>query len=369
MNILIIDNGLEIEHRIYEQKPLGGSELNLLLISEGLSFLNHKIFFLCNTRTKSLHSNIVYDNISNLNDYLNYSDVIIYSRNLTNPELINFLFNFKKSNPSIPIILQTGDAYDQFIISPLFDIRYSDFFSNLFDKIICVSSWQKNTFIAYSNIKPDKFDVIPNASFKFDWIFGHELRDEYSMIFASIPFKGLEFVYYIHNDVRKILKSHNTRLYCFSSYSLYNTENDPQTNSILSSLSRDPLVTVSEPLPVIDLIHLFKKCKIYLHPSLYHETFSMVSVQAMVCGCIPVYVDNGSLSEIIGDGGIKTNLKDIRDYACYKEFLFNTVDALTSDLSSIRDKAYNKSKQYEYINVSRIWETKLSAILFSKKGA
>lgn len=350
MRILILDNSMTIRKRMYENEAMGGTELNLLLLSEALSLLNHSVFLLCNTDSPDLNDEkFILDKNVNYKKYLDISDVVIISR-FIDDSVINDIFRI---NRKIPVFLHTGDAYDQPNIFPLFDRRFKNFFEKFFRSIITVSSWQADTFSLYSGIPRDRFLVIPNCCFKYDWIYGYDIREDNSMIFASVPYKGLEFVYYIFNDIAKELRK-DIRLYCFSSMNLYNRDDDETMKLIIGRMKSDNRVFYKEKVDVLTLLSFFRKSKIYIHPSTYHETFCISIVQAQACGCVPIAISSGAMSERIINGynGFLVNCADIRNYKCYKLFKDKVIEILDSDIYKVSLNAQSNAKQFEYMKVA-----------------
>lgn len=63
--------------------------------------------------------------------------------------------------------------------------------------------------------------------------------------------------------------------------------------------------------PPEDLAHLFNHHKILIVPSLTSETFGLVAVEGMACGCLVVGSDVGSLKETIGPCGLTFKAGDV----------------------------------------------------------
>lgn len=57
------------------------------------------------------------------------------------------------------------------------------------------------------------------------------------------------------------------------------------------------------PIPLEDIIPYYRIAKVYCQLS-YRETFGIAVAEAMLCGCIPVITNRGSLPEVVGDIGI-----------------------------------------------------------------
>lgn len=192
----------------------------------------------------------------------------------------------KKSNHQYKI-LWAHHAYDQPVLL--------NFDHNTVDHIVSPSQWNKDQFIKYLNVPEHKITVIPNGVAD---IFTYSNQKTKTMIFTSIPYKGLEvlskvipLIHQVHPD---------TKFKIFSSMSLYGPSNDPFIE-LYEHLKTLPNVEYS---PVIDreeLVQHYQESAFFIHPNVWEETFCVSMAEAMRCGAYPIITNIGALSEVAGE--------------------------------------------------------------------
>lgn len=179
-----------------------------MLHAEYLSLIGQKHVTIFNSNSQIHFDNetgIQFKHFSQFNDEIDKYDVIIFNRAIVptfewRNDIIyymDWLYNIK-NNTGKRIYLYMHDAYDQ----PNTYLLSNKDYVNLFDKIICVSNWQRETFNLYFNVDKAKMIVIPNLCFKKDWIVGFDKRI-FDFVFASIPHKGLYVLPEIFNAIIK----------------------------------------------------------------------------------------------------------------------------------------------------------------------
>lgn len=343
MKILLLDQGQPFNLDTNNHEPLGGSEYSLLLLAKGLSELNHQIVIL-NNRPNSCgkleQSNIIFDDIKLVEHYASISDIIILNR--INPA---YFFQYNKF-----IFYYNHDAYDQPHCQWMLD---SNITNNPLLTIMCVSEWQAKTLKDYMNIEKT---VILNNSLDSILYQGYTERDENKLVFAGIPYKGLEILNQLFNDICIQSKNDKLELHIYSSMKLYGKHNDnKEYEKYFSELQRNKNVYIHEPVNSITMAKILLSSSIYLSPNLYHETFGMLLVQAQAAGCLPVCTNNGACLETVFDSKFITKGKNILNAKTYQEFIdiiINTLNKESTELYSDRLKAQNFTKKFNYINIA-----------------
>lgn len=192
----------------------------------------------------------------------------------------------KKSNHPYKI-LWAHHAYDQ----PLF----LDFDHNLVNHIVSPSQWNKDQFIKFLNVPEDKITVIPNGVSE---IFTHSPNKTKTMIYTSIPYKGLEVLTRV---IPLILQRHpDTKFKIFSSMSLYGNLNDPYIE-LYEHLKKMSNVEYSVAVDQEDLVKHYHESAFFIHPNIWEETFCVSMCEAMKCGAYPIITNIGALSEVAGE--------------------------------------------------------------------
>jgi len=184
-------------------------------------------------------------------------------------------------------ILWAHHAYDQQI--------FVQFDHNTVNHIVSPSQWNKDQFIKYLNVPEDKITVIPNG---VSDIFTHSEEKTKTMIFTSIPYKGLEvlsriipMIHQIHPDVKFKI---------FSSMSLYGPGPD-QFLHIYDHLKKMPNVEYSPAIDREELVKHYQEAAFFIHPCIWEETFGVAMGEAMRCGAYPIITSIGALSEVAGE--------------------------------------------------------------------
>ena len=342
MKILIMDNGIPFDLRTPYNQCLGGSETTALLLAKGLSNLNHQIILLTNTTTKDQDNYLLLDNINNFYECAKQSDVILLNRYI--PETIMDFINTKK------IFYLSHDAYDQANVKWMMNLNAEKHLN----KIICVSQWQKQTFIKYLKVDPSKIIVLGNP-IDYSLYNGYTQRDLNKLIFTSIPYKGLEIIPDLFNEIK--IKSKNDKLHLdiYSSFKLYgNKENDQQYESIYQELNNIKDINLFNPISMKELAYVFKTANLNIAPSTYHETFGRIFIEAAASGCLTICMNNGANKEVLKDNGFILNFANIFNRDAFNNFVDKVCELLENDLYSMRVKAERYMKKWDYMIISKL---------------
>jgi glycosyltransferase involved in cell wall biosynthesis len=317
----------------------------MLLLSKGFSLLNNSVI-ICNSVKEDMMSseNVVICNNLFFNSVADKADVILCSR--TFPRDLDRYINIK------PIFYYAQDAYDQVMINNwMWNYRLIDALSGIF----CLSEWQKRTFIKYFNIPNElhsKFHVVGNPV-DVSLSYGVVKKNKNRLMFAGIPYKGLDILKKVFDAVCIESKRDDLELYIYSSMELYN-QTDREYDKVFSDLSNTNNVFLNKPCNIKDLMYNLGSSKIYLSPSTYHETFGILLVQAQLMGCIPVCMNNGSSTEVVDNGvtGMISKYPNIYNKDGFNDFVSNILYLLNNDTYKMEIKAREFAKKWDYIVVA-----------------
>lgn len=243
----------------------------------------------------------------------------------------------KKSNHQYKI-LWAHHAYDQ----PVF----LNFDHNIVDHIVSPSQWNKEQFIRYLNVPEHKITVIPNG---VDKMFSHSNQKTKTMIFTSIPYKGLEVLAKIIPMIQQIHP--DTKFKIFSSMSLYGPSQDPYLE-LYDHLKTLKNVEYSAVIDREQLVKHYQESAFFIHPNIWEETFCVSMTEAMRCGAYPIITDIGALAEVAGEKNATVvpieGTSTTKGYQVTENFLVNFANACCLALSY-----YDKEPQY-YQEVSKL---------------
>jgi len=192
----------------------------------------------------------------------------------------------KKSNHPYKI-LWAHHAFDQSL--------FLDFDHNLVNHIVSPSQWNKEQFVKFHNVPEDKITVIPNG---VSDIFSYSDKKTKTMIFTSIPYKGLGILSQVIPLIHQ--KHPDVRFKIFSSMSLYGNLNDPYIETY-EALKLFPYVEYSSAVDQLDLVKHYQESAFFIHPCIWEETFCVAMCEAMKSGAYPIVTNIGALPEVAGE--------------------------------------------------------------------
>lgn len=268
----------------------------------------------------------------------------------------------KKSNHPYKI-LWAHHAYDQ----PVF----VNFDHNTVNHIVSPSQWNKDQLVKYHNVPEYKISVIPNGVAD---IFSYSDKKTKTMIYTSIPYKGLEVLARI---IPKIHQVHpDTKFKIFSSMSLYGPSNDQFIN-IYDHLKTLPYVEYSAAVDQAELVPHYQEAAFFIHPNIWEETFCVSMVEAMKSGAYPIITNIGALAEVAGENNASVVPIDgtptSKGYQVTEDFMNSFADAccLALDYYDKEQEYYHKvskiisdgvSEKYNWKNIAEQWKTLISNI-------
>lgn len=323
-------------------EPLGGSETAFTLLARGLHTEGHAVILLNNTYTpwSSPDNRLMVNNLAFFDQLAEKADVIIANRTLFG------------SDRGKPFYYWSHDAYDQaHIVGWMADRRYFERVTQVW----CVSEWQRRTFIKYLNAPADKLKVLGDP-IDLTLYVNPVRKDPKKFVFASIPYKGIEFLPRLWQDIRLEAKDDKLTLEVFSSMKLYHRpEEDEQYKEWLTQLASLPGVRVHEPVSMLELAKTLAVASYYLHPSTYHETFGLVVAQHMATGGLPIAPSHGALPEVVQDAGFLVDEPNIWSPSCYAKVVETAVKAVKGELNLYQkqNRARRLAQAYDYHRVAR----------------
>ena len=255
-------------------------------------------------------------------------------------------------------ILWAHHAFDQ----PFFQ----NFDHNIVNHIVSPSEWNRQQFIKWHNVPESKISVIPVGIYD---IFTHSPNKTKTMIYTSIPYKGLEVV---EKLIPMIHQRHpDTKFKIFSSMSLYGQVNDPYIQ-LYERLKLMPNVEYSRAVEQSELVRHYQESAFLIHPNIWEETFCQCMCEAMRCGAYPIITDIGALAEVAGPrnasvvpmDGASTNkgyqvsdkfLQDFANACCMALDYFDQQPVYYQEVSKIISN--HVVENYDWRKLAPVWKS------------
>ena len=268
----------------------------------------------------------------------------------------------KKSNHQYKI-LWAHHAYDQPVLL--------NFDHTTVNHIVSPSQWNKDHLIKYLNVPEYKISVIPNGVAD---IFTHSNQKTKTMIFTSIPYKGLEVLAKVIPMIHQVHP--DTKFKIFSSMSLYGPTND-QFIELYEHLKTLPNVEYSPVIDREDLVKHYQESAFFIHPNIWEETFCVSMVEAMKCGSYPIITDIGALVEVAGEKNATVvpieGENTSKGWKVTENFLVNFANAccLALEYYEKEPKFYQDvskiisdyvTEKYDWKKIAQQWETLITNI-------
>jgi len=268
----------------------------------------------------------------------------------------------KKSNHPYKI-LWAHHAYDQ----PVF----VDFDHHTVNHIVSPSQWNKDQLVKYHSVPDHKISVIPNGVAD---MFSYSDKKTKTMIYTSIPYKGLEVLAKIIPRIHQIHP--DTKFKIFSSMSLYGPSNDLYIN-LYDHLKTLPNVEYSQAVDQAELIPHYQDAAFFIHPNIWEETFCVSMVEAMKSGAYPIITDIGALTEVAGENNASVVPIDgnptSKGYQVTEDFINNFTETCCKALDYFdRDQPYYQevskiisnyvSEKYNWRSIAEQWKSLIHTI-------
>lgn len=163
-----------------------------------------------------------------------------------------------------------------------------------FNRIVFVSNWQAQAYIAKYSIPWSKCMVMPNAIVP---IAEHEKpEDKIRLIYTSTPQRGLNILASVFDE---LCKTHNDiELEVFSSFNIYGwPENDKNFEGLFEHLKGNDRVQYHGAVPNDEVRETLKRSHVLAYPSTWAETSCLCLMEAMSAGLVCVHPNYGALYE------------------------------------------------------------------------
>ena len=275
--------------------PLGsnaGLETAVMRTAESLAKLGHDVALIGNLKTDEMKHNEVnylfFDKWKNGEhpDYLETINILAFA---SGPDIESYKY-VPRFVPKVLLFHHEELKY--------FKHENAQYFiNNEIDSVICVSNRVKNNLLT-QNISDKLLKVIHNGVDLSIFNSKQLTRNPMRIMFvgALVTEKNPHLLIQAFLELEKIFT--NLELHLFGSAALWNS-NEYLDKDMISSLS--PNIYFHGCISHTQLADEYSKSSICVIPSSF-ESFSLVSLEAQSCGCIPVAHDIGGVSETMRNG-------------------------------------------------------------------
>lgn len=281
-------------------RPIGGTQSALCYLMQALAKRGHRVSFI---NAEPPH---IMDGVHGLSFNFQTADIAdadaIIVASDTHPDTIH---QFARYAPHAKKILWMHHAADQPAVSAL---ALSETLA-AWDQIIFVSDWQESQFLQhFPALHSIQRKVLRNAiAPAFENLFsGLPILACKSpaprLAYASTPFRGLDRLLF---GWHRIVAQHpHAELQIFSDMKLYNDNNSPSIENLLTQARQMPGITHVGVVGQPELADALRTTLILAYPNTFAETACIAVMQAMAAGCIVITSDYGALPETLARHGI-----------------------------------------------------------------
>lgn len=238
---------------------------------------------------------------------------------------------------------------------------------NLYEKLVFVSNWQMQQFIAYYGIPWYKCIVIENAIEPIAAI--DKPTDKIKLIYHTTPHRGLEILVPVFEKLCE--KYDNIELDVYSSFKIYGWEQrDEQYQELFDRCKAHPKINYHGTVSNTEVKEALGQAHIFAYPSIWLETSCISLMEAMSAGCVCVHPNYGALYETAGGMTMmyqwQQNKQDhAKMFYSYLDFAIQNINHESTQTSVGAQRAYANSR-YNWATRTYEWRNFLEGILTSK---
>lgn len=220
---------------------------------------------------------------------------------------------------------------------------------NVFDKLVFVSHWNMQQYVAYFGLPYYKCDVIKNAIEPIP--VANKSTDKIKLIYHTTPHRGLNILVPVF--IKLCDQFDNIELDVFSSFEIYGWgERDSQYKDIFDQCRNHPKINYHGFQPNDVVRQALSEAHIFAYPSIWTETAPASLVEALSARCICIHPNTGALPEVSANWSIMYQFdSNLRDHA--DRFYKNLGTAIAS-LNDVFKNAAQLSNYISRMNVQKL---------------
>jgi len=366
MKIAIFDTNWNYTLDTPYNEPLGGTQSSICYFLEEMCIQNNDVYLFNNISENQIIRGVKHIQAKQYQEFININklefDIIIVSC------IPQELFKIKSSinNNNTMYCLWTGHDIDQNASKILKDDKAKD----MIDLFIFVSEWQRSRYMIKYNINYKKTLIMNNGIGKpFEkYLDSPTPKIKNTLSYCSIPWRGLDLMPEIFNEVKKIEPS--SKLEIYSGMNIYK-QDSPSYSEKFKNIQN---VIFNEGVSQVMLADKLSNIEYLTYPNIFPETSCITVLQAMACGCLIITSDLGALKETMGglNEYVNINLSDFDKHGYILEFL-NKFKTYSEMDENIKDKfrEYNKihiRNNYKWSTICKKFCLEINNIISSYKN-
>ena len=347
MNIGIYNNGIPFHGQSPLEGPLGGSESGIVYMARELALLGHKVRVYCNCPRPGNYDGVGYRHYHQFFEEFRVSpwDAFISFRSFE-PFLIGRV--------APRTVYWTGDAFDQPAISQLGHAAIQQHI----DLNLCVSEWQRQTFIEKFDLDPEKV-VASRNGFREDLVPPPRQKNPTNGVYSSTPFRGLEGLLGMFPDIRRRVPA--MTLDVFSSMKVYGWSSDGDNKAYggIYKAAEQEGVTMHGSVDQRTLVDCLAGSGLLLYPNTFEETSCIAAIEAQAAGAVVVTSAMAGLKETVANGTTGVTIEGDPKSERYRREFVEAVASLAGNPARLKEMSGAARKRaferYTWKSIAREW--------------
>ena len=339
------------------QTPLGGSQSALCYLSAALAERGHLITLLNHTQTPGCWRGVDCLTLPEEPGEFFASQAFDAVISLNSLEPMQTIRPFL--SPRTPMLLWTQHAIDQPAVAPL---RHR-LIHQSWDHFICVSQWQRATYLHAFAIEPERISVRLNAiGTPFHYLFPDRAAlasgkaKTPTLAYTSTPGRGLSILVDLFPLLREIFPQ--LQLKVFSSMQTWQqSEDDPWLQDLYARCRATENLTLMGSLSQPELARELAQIHLLAYPNIYNETSCIALMEAMACGCDIVTTALGALPET--SSGYARLVDPGPGNTYVKRYFSALLDALMLWLNEPQTVLSRLTRQVLFANTRYTWQVRV----------
>jgi len=343
-----------------QDRPLGGSQSALCYLATALARRGERVTTLTGTKKPRTINGV---------QCLRYEDIPIevFAPQDTVTVLLNgpadLVRTVRHAVPAgKPAILWTQHAHDQPAMQSLRDPSVVA----LWDRIVCISDWQKAMFEEQLGVPAEKMEVLRNAigpmfenMFQSPAQLAEAKSKELRLTYTSTPFRGLNLLIACYPSIHR--RHPECRLEVFSSMQVYG-QADAQDSyrALYAQCRKTPGISYRGSISQSELAKELAGVTMLSYPNTFAETSCIAAMEALAAGLFVVSSDLGALPETCGNWArLVSPVGKDRTHEQFAADFVRHVDHALHELQSDRPRWMQRCfEQSQAINATCTWDVR-----------